>query len=420
MKENDQTRFLRWGIPGWMMFLAFICYSAIDVLLSSDSNKNELLTTLTSIVNSLPASSTSSAIIAVLVAAAGIPLGFFIYQIYFYIRWNSPFSRDGLLPPFIVGRMNDLKRTLEGIKTEDISGNDDWRKAWTDDPLYEIDHGVKWRYIENYFIEIVQKLNSNQSGFDLYSRYRYLLDLMHTLGAGLFGIYIGYLSYLLIRAKMGSLSLTIILIINAFLLGGLFLILEREDSVRKNRDDLAHTTNNKYIVVKPIKKISFIQFSNPSAIYLFLCFAFLYLGSPSPYPVLYTDTHLIFRSVVLAVAVFMWVIPKTKYPKQIFWTELLALILSGGIAYFVSQWINTYPPFQVEWWSIGWSVLVFLLTNTFFIKNRQNTRDDLIAMQNYTIRRHIYLEKNVNNQVSSKDDTEGKIEQPNKPKKKGK
>ena len=177
MKETDQSRFVRWAIPGWMMFISFFSFVSFDIVLSLESVKNSLASLFVRLLSVPYLNSTASAVAALIVVAAGIPLGFLIYQVYFYIRWNSPFSRDGFFGLFIVGRLNDLDRTLDEINESDIIRNDKWRIDWISHPLYKTDHGWKWRYIENFFIELVQELDSSISGVSLYARYRYLLEI---------------------------------------------------------------------------------------------------------------------------------------------------------------------------------------------------------------------------------------------------
>ena len=57
---------------------------------------------------------------AILVAASGIPIGFSIYQFYFFLRWNSPFTREGLLSPIIPGRKSDMEHSDKGYKQGNI------------------------------------------------------------------------------------------------------------------------------------------------------------------------------------------------------------------------------------------------------------------------------------------------------------
>lgn len=264
MKENEQSRFIRWGVPGWMMLLAFLYYSIIDILLSSDSKSNKLFSFIMGLgTNSILTTSALGAVVALLVAASGIPLGFFIYQIYFYIRWNSPFSRHGLMPPLIAGRLNDLERTMDGIDEADLVNNDTWRKDWISNPLYSKDHGWKWRYIENYFTEILLRIDNQFDGASLLLRYRYLLDLLHTLGASLFGIYFGYLGYLMFKVKAQDLSLTMLLFFGSLFTLILALFLDYDDKVKRDSNNTS--------------------FNYSSIFYIVFCGTFLYLGSPSPY-----------------------------------------------------------------------------------------------------------------------------------------
>lgn len=90
MKENDQSRFIRWGVPGWMMILSLLGFLIIDIMFTPESHRNALFMYLKDFYASTTITTTiAAAFAALLVAAAGVPLGFFIYQIYF--------SCDGIL-----------------------------------------------------------------------------------------------------------------------------------------------------------------------------------------------------------------------------------------------------------------------------------------------------------------------------------
>ncbi len=144
----------------------------------------------------------SAASAALLAAIAGVPLGFCIYQAYFWLRWNSPVSRDGFLPPLVVGREEDLDRTTRDLAPDDLTRGAAWRERWVSHKLYKTDHGWRWRYLENLFTEAAQYIDTDLAGLSIYARHRTLLDLMHTLGASLAGIYLGYLAYLLAKVKL--------------------------------------------------------------------------------------------------------------------------------------------------------------------------------------------------------------------------
>lgn len=391
MKDNEQSRFIRWGIPGWMMFLAFASYIAIDILLSPEPQKNSLEILLEQFVLYTTSNAAISALVVLLVAAAGVPLGFFLYQIYFYIRWNSPFSRDGFLPPFIVGRWEELDKILDNINVRALAGNDPWRKKVIKDPMFAIDHGLKWRYIEYFFIETLQKVENNPSGSNLYSRYRYLMDILHILGAGLFGIYAGYLGYLFAKVKAGNISLTMMMLVNIVLLGGLMMLLEVEDKVKQNKKSVARAIQNKQIIIRPIKFLPFLQYTNPSVIYLFFILAILFLGSPSPYltsqPL---ELQIPYRLMLLILTIFAWYASKIKNcSREVRLTEVTTLFLLVLMSLIAAHYINSLTSFLIEWWNVGWCIFVFLVTNMMFIKNRQNTRNDLSTLQNFTINRYL-------------------------------
>lgn len=354
------------------MFLAFLSYCSVDIILSPESDKNGLMVFVKELINQKTSNSAISAAVVLLVAAAGIPLGFFIYQIYFYIRWNSPFSRDGMFPPFIEGRMNDLKRVMDGISDEEITGGVKWRKDWIEMPSFRNDHTMEWRYIENYFTEITARLKDE--GVNLYARYRYLMDLLHTLGAGLFGIYLGYLGYLLAIVKIKHYSFTLLAAVNSILFAILILSLEWEDKQR--RED--HNENKNSVK------------QNITVMYLLFICIILYLGSPSPYLIPYESIHLVLRSAIVGLVISVWIYSRWKLIKDIFLRELVLLIFIAGFAGILSQVIKAFIP--SSYWNIGWPIWVFLVTNLIFIRNRQNTRDDLIALQNYTIKRCLALE----------------------------
>lgn len=402
VKENDQSRYIRWGIPGWMMFISLIGYLVIDIIFTHKSNENEIFLFIKNNVLSIGnMSSASSAIVALFVVAAGIPLGFLIYQFYFYIRWNSPFSRDGLFPPFVVGRWQDLERTMDGIKDEQISDGIPWRVNWISDPEFKYDHGGRWRYIENYFIEILQNLMMKSNAIDLFARYRYLLELLHTLGAGLFGVYLGYIGYLITKVKIYSFSLSVMLFICAIPLAALIFLLDVEDRLKKGgRKDNIELNKIDNIIHDLVIRIPSIRNINLSVIYLFFWGSFLYTGSPSPAPLAKLYGLILFRLGILSIPVVVWLLTNNKDTRKLRIVEIGLLIITVVLATPTSLLVQRY--ISPASWTFGWVTYSFLILNTIFIKNRQNTRDDLIALQNYSLKKYLFSsnsenEKKVNN-----------------------
>jgi hypothetical protein len=213
MSTGDLTKLARWVIPGWVAFLAFYSFVVVDILFSP-TGAVRIFPTITDFFTTM--TPVNAILTAVLVAAAGVPLGFTIYQVYFFVRWNSPFSRDGLLPPFITGRLNDLKRITRDIQLlqENISA---WRKNWINNPLFRRDHGFRWRYIELLFMEASQSMNSRNQGIKIYDRHRYLHEITHTLGASIAAVYFGFLGYFFLKYISESIDLaTYALVVLAF------------------------------------------------------------------------------------------------------------------------------------------------------------------------------------------------------------
>lgn len=121
---------------------------------------------------------------------------------------------------------------------------------------------------------------------------------------------------------------------------------------------------------------------------MFFWGAFLYLGSPSPYVTAYTHQNLIFRTIVLAAPLPVWLLSIKSSTWALRIIEATGLVFAGSTAYLLSQYIR--PSLSEETWSFGWVTFAFLITNMIFLKNRQNARDDLIAMQNYTLKRDLF------------------------------
>jgi len=393
MNEAEQFRLTRWGIPGWTAILSAFAFALIDIALASPNSSNPLYSSILDLFKS--ATAMSAAVAALLAAAAGVPLGFCIYQAYFWLRWNSPVSRDGFLPPLVVGREDDLNRTMRDLTQDQITLADPWRERWVNHPLFRMDHGWRWRYIENLFTEAAQHIDSNLSGLSVFARHRSLLDLMHTLGASLAGIYLGYLAYLLAKVKLQSVPFTINLMITAVPLALFVVLLDREDHAKKALE-AAPIQDPNLMDDRPANVLLHRQItrrfrltlrvSHPSVIFLFLLASFLYLASPSPYRSTLANP-IPLRIVVLAVPVLAWYLAKRKAPKDIRLTESTMLALCILTAYLATEYLWTAAPFFD--WPFYWSILAFMLANLAFLKNRQNVRDDLIALEYFTLRRFL-------------------------------
>ena len=160
MSDSEQFRLTRWGIPGWIAILGFIAFVATDVIFTPKSAPSPLFLSATDIFK------TASALSA-------------------------------RLPPLMGGRNEDLDRTTRDLTRDELTMGSPWRSKWLFHPLTSTDHAQRWRFIENLFTEAAQVIDAAFPQVSVFSRHRTLLDLMHTLGASLAGLYLGFGIYLL-------------------------------------------------------------------------------------------------------------------------------------------------------------------------------------------------------------------------------
>jgi len=205
--DTDLTKLARWIVPGWIALLSFVAFVVLDAVCSPPGSSSTY-PSLAAFVSAL--SGLDPILAAILFAGSGVPLGFLIYQAYFFIRWNSPFSRDGLLPPLITGRMDDLDRAMRSLQESDLTGKEQWRTEWVGHPLFKRDHGFRWRYFELLFAEAAQRIDSAFEGASgVYGRHRYLHEIVHTLGASVAAVYLGFLGYGYVRFRNDMVSFPI-------------------------------------------------------------------------------------------------------------------------------------------------------------------------------------------------------------------
>ncbi len=397
MNPSDANKFLRWSIPGWVSILSAIIFVSVDVISSTD-NMVKLFPTIKDLIINIGNGDELANIL--IVALAGFPLGYLIYQFYFFVRWNSPFSRNGLFPPFIVGREVDLNRILRKIDLEKLNITKmEWRKDWITNDAFLNDHSFRWQYIESLFTEIVQKIDSQYQGVKIYERYRYLLDLMHTLGASIAGMYLGFFLYLIIKMRKEALPLTTFAVFSCFALFFLLISLDIEDRYRHIEQELDTIPDGKkkkdaVIVLKGFGKELFINF--PSIMYLLIFGMVIFFVSPS---LIANQDHFLSPNYIWRVGFVIILIIFSKFLR---WGSSKEEEWSLGIVLFIGLAISLLLRFHFEGfintldWSFINSLYIFLVMNLVFLKNRQNSRDDLIALQYYTLQRCIEEEGCIN------------------------
>jgi hypothetical protein len=86
---------LRWTIPGWLLFLFLYVFGGIQVAFGMPSPLWQIVA--------------ADADLLLAIAAAGLPVGFLIYQIYFWVYWAFPF-------PAVLGLGQPLDRARDILK----------------------------------------------------------------------------------------------------------------------------------------------------------------------------------------------------------------------------------------------------------------------------------------------------------------
>jgi hypothetical protein len=66
---------------------------------------------------------------------------------------------------------------------------------------FEKNHKLMWRYFENLFSEASQRIDSVFNGGSIQQRHRYLMNVMHTLGASFVATYVGFIGYFIIKIE---------------------------------------------------------------------------------------------------------------------------------------------------------------------------------------------------------------------------
>lgn len=404
MKESDLTKLTRWIVPGWIAILAFYGLVLVDMLFSLPGQPR-LFPDITHFLDQY--SDLSGVLITIIVGATGVPIGFSIYQIYFFLRWNSPFSRDGLIPPMISGRMQDLERTMTGLELADLTNETEWKEKWVTDPLFQRDHGVRWRFIENSFNEIAQIIDSEYSAVSIYAKHRYLHEVTHTLGASIIAVYLGFGGYFALKISAEKLSFPIYMLV-LFLFGGfLFYLLNREDDFSqqtKFSDKILNSRSMKTMVSNdpiptftisiriPFRKAPLeVSVTHPSAILVFGLLLIHFLNNP-----LLSNTtsnyDLFFRIASAFIVIVLWIGSRNKMSFSYKVGDGIGLTLALATAIVLNQ-----LPVSLKGW-IDWSFFstmsIFLASILILYKNRQNAKDDMLALENYTLKRYFQVKEN--------------------------
>lgn len=229
---------LRWAIPGWLIFLFFFFAVMVRFILAGK------VLTITDF-----AAHNYVGLLSLVTAAAGlgIPIGFLLYQVYYWLYWRIPIPfktpRDrghDILKDIPVhwrawvGYDLDADAHLSTGKTILALGRFALRIR-THDLLKRYQHN--WVLAENVWDILLWRHNARW----LDARAEVLSDTYHSLGTGLISLVLGYVAYLLYDLMMhrtlilvGDLSYFSGALVNLLILGVLVTIFRftRADTLR--------------------------------------------------------------------------------------------------------------------------------------------------------------------------------------------
>lgn len=428
MRSDDLTKLARWIVPGWLTFLTFLGFVVIDVFITPKGGTpilsyDEINNFLNYLKENDVSTSSEALFVAVVGVAAGVPVGFIVYQVYFFLRWNSPFSRDGFLS-LIPGRKRDIQKSIQDMH-EELAFTDDWRKDIIDHVLYWADHSFKYRYIESLFIEACQFLDKGTE-VSVFSRHRYLHEVVHTLGASIGALYVGFFGYLSLRLLKEELSASIYLPVVFILIVLFFGLMNGEDSWRVQKAINLKTEKGdgktKYPPILHLEIKKNLGFAFPSSQILLTLVFFHFFGNPTLSPPGIPDFTKLINFDLESISGFLLSLISTLAAilKGFVITKLgLRLIFTFGV---LGVWVGTlydksnqkymkgsflwatltvtgclllvmFPDALFWWvdWTFFFSFVLFLLISLVLFSNRRNASDDMLMLEYYTIKRYLDL-----------------------------
>jgi len=422
--ENDLSKLARWLVPGWVTLLTFFIFVATDIKFTPNES-NRLYPSITHFATSLLQLGDTVAII--LVAAAGVPIGFLIYQAYFFIRWNSPFSAGGFLFQSSKGRFSDLDVSKRDLTDPELFSGNGWRNHYREDPLYGSDHTYQWNYFEALCLEAFQKIDSKFPGLSLYSRHRYLHEVLHTLGASIFATIVGFGGFLLIILFKFPDAFLDHIIALAVLYGFFFLLLdlEEDEKIRKaknyfmkilpqkteqqnlteNIDDKekfsasssipkrkygllkSHKSNTAASVISSPEKSRSITVLSKS--FLFLCTLALwhFFGNPMFNNSSINLVEMTFRVLLGLAGGAVLMVSRREQTEDVRRGDFIiisAALLTAIIIHLFTKQLSTLVD-----WGYFMAILEFLALIMILTKNRQNAKEEKALLEYYTLRRYL-------------------------------
>lgn len=393
---NETSKLLRWIVPGWVAILSFALFIGGDLLMDPSHSLYQPLAKL--IQKVMPSSQIPTTLV---LAIAGFPIGFIIYQLYFYVRWNSPFARDGFFPPLVNGRLAELKELQNGISDDSIAliyrgpftkNKRHWRYRWVTSEAYKTDHVTRWQYLESLVTEILKKLDTNSTTVSLFERYRHLSEMTHVLGAAYVAVGVGFASYLLVRSMLVQQEVVTWFFWSFIVVGIMILALSIEEAESKRFKQSMRMFGDEPFDEGPVETAQGPQKERNtpilSAWVIFLLCGMVFLLNPV-FPVngdLITQFNTIMRYVLFlaAGAVLIWRIDSEGRR----WFMGISLAAVAIAILYLRKYTNLASP-MIPWGFSG-PAIILMITHLILLKNRQNARDDTISFQRYYLFHYLY------------------------------
>ncbi len=339
---NDNSAFHKWGIPGWALVASFTVFILFDAF---SANNNEMFDFLSGIFSK--DSIWQAILFGILVTGSGIPIGYIIWQIYFYIRWNSPVSGPGIWPPYLEGRDAEFRKGIKGINFPSVPIA----------PLLKLDlkeYKSIGKFVATIIYDVIHDVSPDPE--PALRRHSYLLNTFHSLGASFLGVSVGYGFYILLKWRLEQSELVWGVYALLFSIANLaFMSVEHQHGI---------------VLVEGLK----IKLKHTAEIILGgLIFLFLTTN-----PVIHKSINHYLVVGVCLLFVIVWAASAKEVRRFLgIFSALLLLIqhyLNKEFAVFLEQQID---------WQIVLSIILFQMLMIAFMRNRQGVYEQFSALENY-------------------------------------
>lgn len=414
-----------------MVIVAVVLFVSFDAIsISANVNNNSLLNQFGTSIAMLTPSPLTTFLVAIIAAgSSGIPLGYIIHELYYYIKWNSPISKGGLLPPLISGWENALVRVcvevdppgkIEEESTEEDAGNEnnfrrffklldprsfirrEKDKKRLIDEVYKKNirilapddlrirdelanrKRVSWHYITELVEAVMISFSKDTAEAELrINKYENRIDRMHSLGASHLGFSIGFGIYLILKLLLGIQNDTVSVY---YIFGALLLTL-----ITMTLLSISFDSKGQYAEIF-IATLLFLSWSlNPNVLSLGIL-------DSDDLPKIQPGISYAILGFCL-ILILLWIIARHNVHRYTakFYIEsgsiLLLFIISIIISQPASSLIEDFKCAKIELLDIEWtiiqSILIYCAISVAFTKNRAQLKERILFSQISLLKEYI-------------------------------